>query len=324
MSMIRTTLRSAARQVRRLAARRGPAILLYHRIADESFDPWGLAVSPAHFSEQVQWLARNRELIPLREFAVAHRQRKLSPHAVALTFDDGYACTFTSAAPVLQRLGMCGTVFVPAASLQRGGEFWWDELESLVLDFQGPVLMLDNVAVRLGPQSHEDRQWSPYADPRTARQKAFRKLWSMIHRKSGVQVEKSMAELRRQTGQAPEVRASRRIATCQEIAASTLDLGCHGLTHASLAALDPAERSREVEQGEALLAQLTGKRPATFAYPFGDFDAEVERTVRDAGFLCACASRQSPVGPTADPFALPRLVVGDGGADVLARLLPTR
>jgi peptidoglycan/xylan/chitin deacetylase (PgdA/CDA1 family) len=294
---------------------------MYHRIADETFDPWGMAVSPENFTEQAEWLARNRKVVPLVDFAQAQRAGKLPQDAVAITFDDGYACTFTTAAPVLDRLRLAATVFVSARPIQKGGEFWWDELERLVLNFAGTSLLLDGVPVALGQRSALDKKWRPYDPPRTARQKAFRELWSRIRAKPPQQLEAAMEEVRRQVGEVPPPRHTHAVASVEQLRSSTIEKGCHGLTHASLPKLSGREQLREIEHGKSVLAELVGTVPKTFSYPFGDRDSAVERSVASAGFTCACASRQAFVRRSSDLFALPRLVVENVGAQELARML---
>lgn len=133
-----------------------------------------------------------------------------------------------------------------------------------------------------------------------------------------------MADLRRQAGDVSPPRESHRVATRDEIRSAKIDIGSHGLTHAALPSLDAAQQVLEIENGKALLAQLTGKQPTTFAYPFGDRDTGVEQAVKSAGFLSACCSRQAPVGAAADMFALPRIMVENNGAGVLERMLVSR
>jgi hypothetical protein len=76
------------------------AILLYHRIAEESFDPFNLAVSPLEFEQHLIKLSK-KTVLPLTEFALLHTQRKLPRDAIAITFDDGYAYNALVAAPIL-------------------------------------------------------------------------------------------------------------------------------------------------------------------------------------------------------------------------------
>ena len=101
-------VRAGKRSLRRLRPllAPGPAILMYHRIADESFDPWGLAVSPENFADQIDWLKQNRTILSLPDFVELHRQGQLPRNATALTFDDGYACNADVAVPLLEKLGI--------------------------------------------------------------------------------------------------------------------------------------------------------------------------------------------------------------------------
>jgi hypothetical protein len=85
------TVRSALRSVvhRTRSAKPTPLILMYHRIADEPVDHWGLAVSPARFKEQLHVLRRTRHPLQLTDFIRALMTGTLRPDAAALTFDDG-------------------------------------------------------------------------------------------------------------------------------------------------------------------------------------------------------------------------------------------
>jgi len=57
-------IQRAAQRLKFLTSRlmRGtaPIILMYHRVADLTVDPWGLAVHPARFEEQIDALTRDR------------------------------------------------------------------------------------------------------------------------------------------------------------------------------------------------------------------------------------------------------------------------
>jgi len=297
---------------------------MYHRIAEESFDPWGMAVSPTHFAEQAEWLARNCDVLPLVEFASAHREGRLPRRAIAITFDDGYACTYKVAARILERLELPATVFLPAAPLKRGGEFWWDELERLVLGYRGSSLNIDGRKIELGSRDASDRNWKPYHAPRTRRQKAFKAIWSMIHRKGANEVDTAMADLRCQADAAPAARESHRIATVHEVRSSKLEPGSHGFSHASLPCLSETDKAREIREGKALLGDLIGRVPAVFAFPFGDVDRKSKQSIQDGGFICACSSQQGFVRPRSEMFALPRLVVENTGARGLAGMLSGR
>ena len=96
-------IRAAKRVARRIIGRPilGKSILVYHRVAEANFDPWNLAVIPEEFEQQLTRL-RKTTVLPLLEFASLHTQNRLPRNAVAITFDDGYACNALVAAPMLE------------------------------------------------------------------------------------------------------------------------------------------------------------------------------------------------------------------------------
>lgn len=104
---------------------------------------------------------------------------------------------------------------------------------------------------------------------------------------------------------------------------SRIDVGSHTLTHPSLPALRPADKASEIIDSVERCASVAGIRPRSFAYPYGDHDAEAEQFVKGAGFLCACTTEQSSLGRRSRQFALPRLQVRDCTAPALARMLAT-
>ena len=297
---------------------------MYHRIADESFDPWALAVTPENFLAQMEWLAANRTVLPLSEFALRQRNGTLPAAAAAVTFDDGYACATKIALPILERLGVPATVFVPADLIDRGREFWWDELEQLVLGTREAELAVDGQSVALGERSADDRRWRPNAQPATPRQKAFHQLWSRLRVTPPADLRAAMEHLRGQSSHRPAARESHRPLTAEEAAgerSELLEWGSHALSHPSLPLLSSEEKRREIVGSVERCAALTGCIPKTFAYPYGDRDEESEALVAEAGFVCGCTTQHRAVARKISPFALPRVHVGNCGADVLSREL---
>jgi peptidoglycan/xylan/chitin deacetylase (PgdA/CDA1 family) len=287
---------------------------MYHRIAVETFDPWGLAVAPAHFAEQLQWLAANRTLLRLAEFAVRHRDGTLPADAIALTFDDGYACAAETAAPMLERIGLPATIFIPAALIERGKPFWWDELKSLALDHDIGVVTVEGAPVSLGARCADDCHWRPGAKPGTPRQAAFHRIWNSLREKPPAEIDAAMSDIRRESsGEHDDIRPMSPTQV-RETASARVEFGSHALAHPWLSSLTPGEKKREIGDSVERCEQLSGTRPATFAYPYGDFDAYSERMVEEAGFACACATLGRSVSTGSRLFALPRMQVGDWSA----------
>jgi peptidoglycan/xylan/chitin deacetylase (PgdA/CDA1 family) len=108
-------------------------ILLYHRVADLKLDPQLLAVTPEHFAEHLEILRRYSRPMSLQGLLVALRNGCLPRQAVVVTFDDGYADNLHCAKPLLERYDVPATAFVTAGYVGSQREFWWDELERLIL-----------------------------------------------------------------------------------------------------------------------------------------------------------------------------------------------
>ena len=315
MSGLARAAKGAARRLAGILPRRPrPAILMYHRIAHETFDPWGLAVQEAVFAEQLEWLAAYRDVMPLAAFAERQRDGRLPGTAISLTFDDGYACSLRTAAPLLARLGLPATIFLPAELIQRGGEFWWDELARVILEFEGGALRLGNEETPVPARDPSDHDWSPGAPPKTPRQRLFLALWSRLRTMRPIELDATMSEFRDQAVTQTTPRKAYRPLSPAEVRSARspgITFGSHALTHPSLPALDESGKAREIGESRARCEALTGAIPSAFAYPYGDVDGASLRLVKDAGFDCACSTKGAFVGRRTDSFALPRLQVGN-------------
>ena len=107
-------------------------VLIYHRVTVLQTDPHLLAVSPENFRAQMQFLKRSVRVVRFEEVWPGMRER-----AVAVTFDDGYADNALEALPVLEEVGVPATFFVSTGALGTREEFWWDELERIILGDAG-------------------------------------------------------------------------------------------------------------------------------------------------------------------------------------------
>jgi peptidoglycan/xylan/chitin deacetylase (PgdA/CDA1 family) len=106
-------------------------------------------------------------------------------------------------------------------------------------------------------------------------------------------------------------------AQLEEMLRAGIEVGAHTRTHPSLLELSAPDREREVQGAREDLQRRFGQVIRTFAYPFGDYDADVARVVLRAGFDAACCSRSGVNDPATPPFELRRVEVR--GTDSLYR-----
>lgn len=314
---------------RRRRVARGPAlVLLYHRVARLDLDPWSLAVAPESFEAHLDVLRTRCRVVPLDELQADLAQGTLRPGTVAITFDDGYADMLHTARPLLERYELPATVFVTAGAITSDREFWWDELERIVLvpEQLPDVLELaaDGGAVRRRVGSAPD-----------ARASLHRELWTTLRPLETAVRDRSLAELRAWAGVPERARPTHRPLNADELRRLTADslvrVGAHTVGHPLLAALTPAAQADELGGSRAALETLTDYAVRHLSYPFGGADAYSDVTValaRDAGFELACTNRAAAVTRATPPLELPRLYVHDlprePFSDLLAQWLEER
>jgi peptidoglycan/xylan/chitin deacetylase (PgdA/CDA1 family) len=83
-------------------------------------------------------------------------------------------------------------------------------------------------------------------------------------------------------------------------------LGSHSRAHPDLRSLDPTAAREEVLGSIDDIERETGRRPESFAYPYGYWDAAVAAIVRQA-CRCACTTELRPLERSDACHLLPRL-----------------
>jgi peptidoglycan/xylan/chitin deacetylase (PgdA/CDA1 family) len=312
----REMARSVKRTVRRTRnrLRRSSVILLYHRVAHGFPDPWSLCVSPANFREQLAVLsARGVRTLDALLDDLAHDRR---PRAAVVTFDDGYADFETSALPALHAHDVPATLFVTTGPLAGGGEFWWDELERIVLAEHALPATLE---VAIGAETFA---WSGVEGDRRA---LYHALHQRLGRLAGATRSRTLAALRAWAGVAAGCRPTHRPLDATALAAVARDpavrIGAHTVSHSYLGALSEDEQAREIADSKRTLEALVGRPVEHFSYPHGDHEPETVAHVRAAGFRVACGSACAPVAGEVDPFDLPRVEVPNFSGAAFARWL---
>ena len=105
-------------------------VLCYHRFGPRSSQ---LAVTPAAFEAQMDYLARNGyHVIPLARLA-GHLERgePIPRKSVVLTIDDGYRSTYEVAFPVLRKHGFPATVFLYSDFVGAPDALTWPQMKEM-------------------------------------------------------------------------------------------------------------------------------------------------------------------------------------------------
>jgi peptidoglycan/xylan/chitin deacetylase (PgdA/CDA1 family) len=263
------------------------AILAYHRVLTQAelrrdFVQPGMYVLRDAFEGQMRFVRDHLQVLDLGRLLQLWGARRLAEDTgyCVVTFDDGWADNYAHAFPVLRRLGVPATVFLPTRFVGTDEWFWPDRLAHLLR--------------RRRESSPED------IEARIERWKAM----------GPAEIEAGLRELGEAAGSPP---AGRAVLTWHEIADMSrhgISFGSHSRTHAILPRL-PAEEARvEIEDSWRVLRARAGNPVAAFSYPNGEYTDAIAAQVEAAGYAAAVTTRFGWEGAApGDLFGLRRIPV---------------
>jgi peptidoglycan/xylan/chitin deacetylase (PgdA/CDA1 family) len=306
---------------------------MYHRVGDAVQDPWELCVSPANFEEHLDVL-RKYSCVPLEQM----ENGKRTDRCVALTFDDGYADNLHVAIPRLERFDIPAAFFVATGGIGSGREFWWDELEQLILGRGAPSQISFTVGNLLytwntktgattGPVG-DPQPWWPAEEGAALR--VYRSCHYVLQSMKDADRAAAMNTIAKDSACVPGERESHRRLNWDEVVQLSrnglAEIGAHTVTHPKLSALNRACQEFEIRQSKADLEERIGRPVASFAYPYGaavHFNQTSLELVQEAGFLRACTGRKAQVHEGESCFAWPRIHVPNLSGDEFDKQLTT-
>ena len=282
----------------------GAVILMYHSVAGADAAEWidpASRTAPAEFERQMEFLAARRAVVSMHSVAQAVRGRvELPTGAVAITFDDGYLDTLTHAAPVLARLKLPATLFLPTAYIDSAEPQWIDRAYTAFRSRTSHRLDLPGVLDEPADVSSQFTLGRAYARLCGALLSAGKSDRSEI-------LERVEGQLR------PTARPDRTTMNWDDAARlrrqyPLFSIGGHTLTHRDLSACNAREAGDEITGCLERIEAVIGERPVHFSFPYGRSSEVSRHAARAAGLEVAVASGSVPrARPGSDPFRLSRI-----------------
>jgi peptidoglycan/xylan/chitin deacetylase (PgdA/CDA1 family) len=314
--VLRGAKQIAARGLNLISAR--TVVLLYHRIADLEQDPWGLAVQPKNFAEQLE-VIRETGVTRLSD-AEPSALRPIAPKcSVAVTFDDGYSDNYHFALPLLEKFEVPATFFITTGYIGKSVPFWWDELQSVMLGGR----LADRVCVQLG---RESITLAPAREERPA--DALQRVHPIVQELDAAERGEAIETLRRAVhfdGVADTSNFAMTEDELRKMAGNSLvEIGAHTQTHPKLSALPPERQFEEIDGSKKYLEEVLGMPITSFSYPFGaagHFTETTEQIVVAAGFQRACTTEPVIFRQRHSAFCIPRLYVPNIDGERFSRWL---
>jgi peptidoglycan/xylan/chitin deacetylase (PgdA/CDA1 family) len=276
-------------------------ILCYHRVAEDTEDPFWLCVSPDRFRAHLEELSRVAVPSTLDEIGLPSARPR-----VVVTLDDGYADNLWNALPVAREVGVPITVFVTSGKLDDASGFWWDRLAAIL---RGRPPGLDTITLDIGDHGVPVRLAGGPAEERNA-------VRSELLRLGTSEIDRVLDRLAEGWGVPADAPGDARPLTSPELlelaAADVTSIGAHTIDHVRLHGRTAAEQSATIDGSRKALESLIDHEVVHFAYPFGGRDEFDDTSVAEtsrSGFRTACTTLPGSATPTSDPLRLPRRLV---------------
>jgi peptidoglycan/xylan/chitin deacetylase (PgdA/CDA1 family) len=313
-------------------------ILMYHRVAKQDIDPWSLCVTPENFSEQLAVLQQYAHLMSLQELAQAQQAGKIPERAVAITFDDGYFNNLHNAKPILEHHQIPATVFITTGYIGRTREYWWDELEQVLLK---PGQLPEKLCLHINDNFYEwnlgkavnysqeeyqrDYNCHPWDAKPGSRMFLYYSVWQKLQPLTAEQQQQILDEIITWANTAVIARPTHRPMNIEEVRileqGKLIEVGAHTVTHPFLHTHKASYQQQEIEQSKATLEGWLGHPVTSFAYPFGAYNQDTVSLVEKAGFNCACSTVEETIWKYNNSFLLPRFEMQNWDKDKFKLML---
>ncbi|WP_347160185.1 polysaccharide deacetylase family protein [Pontibacter chitinilyticus] len=314
-------------------------VLMYHRVAMPASDIWGIAVSPENFEQHLQVLQKTKKVIPVKQLVEDIRNGYVRKNSVAITFDDGYVDNFTVAKPLLEKYKLPATFFITSGNLGQQAEFWWDELEYLIL-FSARLPRQFSMSINGNDISFDLQQeaeldealrqknsnWDACKDaPPTVRAALFLEVWQHLKPLPHTLQQEMLQRIRAWAGASVSAREDFRSMTEAQLKRLSkhrlFDVGAHTVSHPALAFHDKAYQQQELLENARLLKQVTSVKAAVLAYPYGNYNNVTATIAAEIGFAAAFTTEEKPVTRHSPRFRLGRIQAPNCSGPEFAALL---
>lgn len=275
-------------------------VIFYHRVNELLFDQHNLCVSPVNFDQHMRYLKKNYNILRFEE-----DWQDTDRDSVVVTFDDGYLDNYEYAIPILNELEIPATIFVSSSCLKGDREFWWDELETILLLEDIPEVFC------LEDKEYGCRWRTKSLGERINCYRAVRRM--MMNLTNYEKRCEWMNQMWKWSGYSRHTRMQNQTITdavCKEISnMKNMSIGCHTVSHPALGSLGWEDQMWEIRECKEYLEELTGTKIETLSYPLGSYNADTERVCSEAGIKKAATIVRKLWDPQEPLYEIPRFCI---------------
>lgn len=298
---------------------------MYHRVANLETDPWQLAVNIQNFEQQLQELKKNYKIISISELSEQLSNKNINADSICITFDDAYSDNYKYAKPLLEKYDCPATFFVPTHFIGQQKQFWWDELENILLhsiELPASISLLirqrefkfhlsDKILTKNLHEKHKAWVWPE--KPPTQRCELYLELWEQLQPLTLSELNPLIDEIRTWAGYIQPINKDDFPMSSHQLEdifhEPLFNVGIHTHTHEAL-----AFHTKEIQQNEIIscrnyLQEHLGKSVNTLAYPYGSYDDTTLDIIKEQNIISAFTTQEEIITKDSDSSRLGRFQV---------------
>jgi len=94
-----------------------------------------------------------------------------------------------------------------------------------------------------------------------------------------------------------------------EMADNGIGFGAHTVNHLHLTRVSIEEAKREIEESKKMISDSTGLQINSFSYPYGEYNEDIKKLVKEAGFVFAFTAKPGMNRVGTDLLELKRIAI---------------
>jgi peptidoglycan/xylan/chitin deacetylase (PgdA/CDA1 family) len=280
-------------------------VLMYHRVltrdevVHQSVQP-GMYVLDSVFAQQMAFVKDNLTVLSLQELLELWRNGGWNERAryCVITFDDGWLDNYRHAYPILKRLGIPATIFLPTDYVGSEAWFWPDQVAYLFTilaereargkDVKGVERLLSAFLDGDAPfQVEASTRLESRTDEIIERCKAL-PIQQINELVDGLATELEVS--------LPRGRVIVNWDEVREMSLAGLSFGSHSCSHRIMTTIAPDEVSKELFRSAQVLLDEGVNYVPVFCYPNGNSDPHIQSLVQASGYEAAVSVRMGVEG----------------------------
>lgn len=285
-------------------------IISLHRTTEAGVENRGLnsfiEISSSNLEKTIVYLkSLDATFVPLHKVGMMLDTKQEKP-LIHISFDDGYADTFTNAFPILKKHNVCFSIFPVSDYISNGQPFlWWYLLEDIVTGKK-------NISFEKYEYVISEKNYTALSD-----ENIFEDAREFIMNHIDEDREYFEQKLCEVSESALCVPATLTKEMINEMMASGLcDIGAHTQTHARFSKLTYEQQAAEIRASQKDIFKHTGKMPEYFVYPYGDKKdignvRHLERLMKECGIKAAFTTSETEINHTVNKYLMPRLFLNN-------------